>query len=266
MDKQFIEGWTGPEILDGEIIPARHFSGQGADAFFSTRHGAPTRDEILRRLGRISESPYMPVQKHTATVLEVRPETPPGRVADAVFTRDPNRFIGVVVADCVPILILDPVQKAVAAVHAGWRGTAGGILADTIDRMMSVYGSRPADLRVSVGPSIRSCCYNVGVEVADAVSAASASPGKPIEEFAHQREGKLYLDLAGANRYQAIRRGVPPERIEVVEACTCCQAERFHSFRRDGTGAGRQGAFIRLRPDRPTQDDSDEKERGRGKR
>jgi len=267
MDNVFFPGKGGMDFFNGGGISPNRFDQKGTTAFFSTRYGPASRAEMLRCLESLRESPYLPVQKHTSTVLEVGPDTPPDEVADAVITRDPNRFIGVVSADCVPILVLDPVVGAVGAVHAGWRGTAAGILHGTIDRLTSDFGSRPRNLLVSVGPSIRSCCYNVGVEVADAVQASAVDSDESTKgEIVTHRGGRIFLDLARANRLQAIQRGVPMEHVEVVAACTFCQPERFHSFRRDGAAAGRQGAFIALNRCVSPPDVTENAEKGDGKR
>lgn len=143
----------------------------------------------------------------------------PGRVGegDALIADHPGSWVGVRTADCVPLLFADTVRRAVAAVHAGWRGTAAGISVSALEAMADRFGTRPEDLVVAIGPAIGGCCYEVGPEVA--------------EQFG--MTGRLKLDLPEANRTQLAGAGVPPERIFVANLCTACLAGEFHSYRRD---------------------------------
>jgi len=213
-----------------------------AVAFFTTRRTPVETEALAPLLGVGADRVFRPVQRHTDRVLRYAPGDRP-EVADAVITDAAGVFIGVITADCVPILLHDPVSRSIGAVHAGWRGTAARILVRTIEEMGRAFGARPFDLHVAVGPSIRGCCYNVGPDVADAVRRASGEAGGRLVAL---REGRLHLDLAEANRLQAVGCGVEAGRIEVLEGCTACRPGSFHSYRRDGKEAGRQGAFIRL--------------------
>ena len=149
---------------------------------------------------------------------------------DALLTDRAGVAISIRTADCYPILLADPEHRAVAAIHAGWRGTAAGIVGETIARMRNVYGTRAEALYAAIGPGIGECCYEVGLEVA--------------RKFGKEMAGRL--DLGGENRKQLIAAGVLDARIEAVGGCTYCDAARFHSFRRDGQRAGRMISFIRL--------------------
>jgi YfiH family protein len=149
-------------------------------------------------------------------------------VGDALLENSPGSVIAVKTADCIPILVVDPHHRAVAAVHAGWRGTAAGIVQRAVKEMQEHFGSDPADLEAALGPGILECCYEVGPEVA--------------ERFG--RRGRARLDLPGINRLQLIQAGVSASRIYVSNLCTMCQPEKFHSFRRDKDGAGRLYSFI----------------------
>ena len=133
---------------------------------------------------------------------------------DALITAQPGLLLTIRTADCIPVLIADPVRRAVAAIHAGWRGTAAGIAGKTVKKMMESFSSDPADLIAAIGPGIGKCCFEVGPEVA--------------EQFAG---GERHVDLAGANRRDLIAAGV--SRIAVGAPCTCCQVGLFHSFRRE---------------------------------
>ncbi|MEY4505235.1 MAG: hypothetical protein RL154_1532 [Pseudomonadota bacterium] len=146
---------------------------------------------------------------------------------DALISNDKNIAVGVVVADCVPIVFFDPVQNVVAAVHAGWRGTAGNIAVKTILKMQEDFGSKAQDIFAGIGPSIKGCCYEVGAEVAKEFGLT------PI---------KQKIDLQCINREKLILAGV--KSIEVLEFCTACD-ERFFSYRKD-TECGRFAAVIWL--------------------
>ena len=146
---------------------------------------------------------------------------------DALLEDRPGAVIAIKTADCIPILLVDERHHAVAAVHAGWRGTVARIAAGAVEAMRTRYGSEPRDLHAAIGPGIGKCCFEVGPEVA-------AQFGEP---------GRVHIDLTAANGRQLQESGVTPERIYASNLCTMCQAEDFHSFRRDGEGAGRLYSF-----------------------
>lgn len=174
-------------------------------------------------------------QIHSACVLDAR-ECRPGAEGDALISRDPDTFIAVKTADCVPLLIADPVQRAVAAVHAGWRGTLAGIASVAVARMAQAFQSRPADLLAAIGPSIGPCCFEVGPEVATQFSAL----------FPERRnlDQKTTLDLREASRRQLLHAGVPPAQIDAGPPCTCCGGPEFYSWRRDRTTGQRMFSTI----------------------
>ena len=149
---------------------------------------------------------------------------------DALLTGTLGLWLSVRSADCYPILLADTKNRAVAAVHAGWRGAAAGIVPNTIAKMRTQFGTAPADLVASIGPGIGVCCYEVGADVA--------------RLFGAERAG--LLDLAAANRRQLIDAGVPEPRIDVLRVCTFCDAARFYSFRREKEQAGRMISYIGL--------------------
>jgi hypothetical protein len=181
---------------------------------------------------------YLPLQKHTDKVAVIDHDLQP-LVADAVISRRRGLLIGVQVADCVPVLIYDRRNQAFAAVHAGWRGTAEGIVKKTIEVMVHRFCLSPQDMLVAFGPSIRSCCYQVGYEVVGAVSRATGEGSYVIE-----RGEKYHLDLAAANRLQAISCGVLPEHVWTSDDCTSCLPEKYYSYRRDRAYSGKQFGFI----------------------
>lgn len=160
--------------------------------------------------------------------------------ADAVFClrKDPPGLVPAVqVADCVPLLLADRRGRAVAAVHAGWRGTAAGI-ARRVVQALGAHGIEPQELIAALGPSIGPCCYEVGEDV---LAAVSAGTGAPPDLLAPQ--GRR-LDLRLANRLQLQAAGLAPDRIHAAPWCTSCASELFYSYRRQGPRAGRLLACI----------------------
>lgn len=214
----------------------------GIEAFFTGRSGSSVSAPVCP--GLTFARLYMPRQEHTDRVLWVDGGTADGLVADAVVTGRPGLMLGVRVADCVPILVADPVRRVVAAVHAGWRSTAARILPKTIDAMRREAGTDAGDVLLSIGPSIRGCCYNVGEEVVGAI--ADACSGQGSGSWLSRRGGTAYVNLAEANRVQAALAGVPEDRISVASFCTACRNDLFHSYRLEGQSAGRQGGYIMI--------------------
>lgn len=157
--------------------------------------------------------------------------------ADALISNRPGLMLAVRTADCLPILVADEYTRAVAAVHAGWRGTAAGIAAKTVAEMRRSFGSRPGNLKVWLGPGIGKCCFEVGPEVAVQFTGFTGPAN---------RTGKVLLDLKAANMRQLIGSGVGASRIETQGSCTRCDSTLFHSWRRDGNLAGRMTAAIGL--------------------
>jgi YfiH family protein len=151
---------------------------------------------------------------------------------DALISREPGLILSIRTADCLPILIADPVGRAVAAVHAGWRGTVSQIATRTVEKMAAEFGSEAQNLQVAIGPGILKCCFEVGPEVA--------------AQFGGPTEGKSKVDLVEANTRQLIDTGIPALHIEAIGLCTFCNAGEFHSFRRDA-GPGRMVSWIGIR-------------------
>ena len=154
---------------------------------------------------------------------------------DALISDTPGLLVGVKTADCVPILLADTRNRAVAAVHAGWKGTAKSIVTAALDRMSSAFGAQPADLVVGIGPCIGACCYEVGQDVA--AEFQKWHPNLPSE-------GKVRLDLVEVNIQQLRDAGVERSNIEAIDRCTYCGGYDLESFRRDGEIAGRMISAI----------------------
>jgi len=170
----------------------------------------------------------------------------PGEVrhldGDALVTRQPGVPVAVLVADCVPVLLWDPRNKVVAAVHAGWRGTAAEIVARTLESMTERAGTRAQDVRAAIGPAIGGCCYDVGPEVVQALEQVIP----PADFLEGEDDGARRVDLRRANAAMLRRAGLGDGAVEMVGGCTCCSDE-FYSYRRDGPRTGRQMGVIELR-------------------
>ncbi|MBI4495906.1 MAG: peptidoglycan editing factor PgeF [Deltaproteobacteria bacterium] len=172
---------------------------------------------------------------------EKGPWSEPG---DALITRIPGIALGVFTADCLPILLFDPILPAVGAVHAGWRGTALGVAKMAVQEMEKSLGCQPGYLIAAMGPAIGPCCY----EVDGPVEEAFAAGGIPWAEVARRRPGgKWSLDLGRANSWILERAGVRAENIHFPAACTSCRTDLFHSYRRERGGRGKQLNFIVLK-------------------
>ena len=166
-------------------------------------------------------------QVHSNVVVDAR-SVDASTQADALISDLPGTIIGVRTADCVPILIADERLRAVAAVHAGWRGTAQLIAVAAVRELITHFGARLADLHAAIGPAIGLCCYEVGSEVA--------------RQFGYDDSGPTHLDLAGINEQQLRVAGV--RDVWRADECTFCGAERFYSYRREKEQAGRMRSFI----------------------
>jgi hypothetical protein len=224
-----------------------------------------------------AEDVAMAKQVHGREVVVVREDHVPPAVApeaDVFVSSSARTAIAVRVADCVPLLMADRRRGVVAAVHAGWRGTAARAAVAAVDALEHQFGTRPADLLVAIGPSIGACCYEVGAELVDAFAAAGherhlidrwfLAPAAPrgsrerpasAEGFGEARRRalgargrpKLRLDMAGANRDQLLVAGVPDEQIHMSGLCTAMHLDVLTSFRAEKEKAGRIAGVIRAR-------------------
>lgn len=185
-----------------------------------------------------------PKQVHGCRVVrgeDCRREPPPE--ADAVVSIEPGLPVAVVTADCVPVLLATQDGAAVAAVHAGWRGLAAGVIEAGVAALVEAAGAAPEQLAAGIGPHIGACCYEVDGPVLDALGAryvdAMTRAVRPV------REGHAMLDLGSVVAAALAAAGVPAECVGLDSAaCTHCDPERFHSYRRDGPRSGRLVHFI----------------------
>jgi len=175
--------------------------------------------------------------------------------ADVLISNAPDAAVAVRAADCVPILIADRDSGAVAAVHAGWRGTCAGAVGAAVSVLGAEFGSSPADLVVAIGPSIGVCCYEVGPELVDAFAAAGYERYLIDRWFTStpplrgsRARNPLRLDVAGANRDQLILAGIPEEQVHLSGLCTAMHLDVLTSYRVEKEKAGRLVAAIRPRP------------------
>jgi YfiH family protein len=191
-------------------------------AALGLEHGLAVRDAQLPGIWR--------AQQVHGTALVRAPGLAPGTRADALFTTEPGCAVGIQTADCVPILLAQRGGGAVAAVHAGWRGSAAGIALRSVERLCAELGARPGDWLAVIGPHIGPCCYEVDEPVRAAIDHADAfAPSR--------RAGHLMLDLERVTRAQLARAGLAAANVSRVGGCTHCDPRGYPSFRRDGTGA-----------------------------
>lgn len=202
--------------------------------------GGETRDETRARIaaslapaGRL----LLLKQVHGARVCEAPWEGLPE--ADAGVALGPGQILGIETADCLPVLIVDPRLRRVAAAHAGWRGTHQQVAPAAVQTLLA-YGSQAADLLAVLGPAIGVCCYEVGDELRAAFAGQAAV-------LATGPRGRAHLDLRATNTAQLLAAGLSPEHIGQIDECTHCQAALYHSYRRDGPGAGRMISYVGYR-------------------
>jgi YfiH family protein len=200
-------------------------------------------DENLHRVaqavGARKKDLFAAYQVHGRAVTVVEKETEPRPQCDVLVTSSPEKTLMLRYADCTPVLLADPKRRVVAAVHAGWRGSAVRAAGAAVEALHDKFGSQPRDILAGIGPAIGPCCYTVGQDVVEAFA------DRP-ELFSRTEQGQR-LDLWAANQQALVEAGVPSEQIEVAGICTQCESERFFSHRaNDGQPAGRFAALIRL--------------------
>lgn len=248
------------DVLDGAAhCFSTRFGGVSEGALASLNLGTHRGDrpenvlENYARLGRAvgfaPEETVFTKQVHSAIVERVgRADCGRGlqreaeHGVDGLVTNEPGVALTIFSADCTPVLLFDPVARAIGAAHAGWRGTAAGIAARAVEAMQREFGCRPENIRAAVGPCIGPCCFETDADVPDAMRAALGSEaGQAIRPAG----AKFYVDLKRLNAIWLRRAGVTC--IDVSADCTACQPQRFWSHRRVGNARGSLAAIIRLR-------------------
>lgn len=210
---------------------------------------------LCAALGADSDRLVLSKQVHQDTVRQVTAADagkgllrPADYTADALVTNVPGMSLMVFSADCIILLLHDPVTGSIGAVHAGWRGTALDLPAKAVAEMGRLYGARPRDIHVAIGPGIGACCFETHDDVPDALRAAFG-PGLNFSMFPQpDRPGKWAVDLKAVNAWRLTEAGVPREQIDLCPICTACNTDLFWSHRRTGDRRGVQGGLIGLRP------------------
>lgn len=179
---------------------------------------------------------YLVLKQVHSNVVLLAGECGASAEGDGLITNEPGLFVAAKSADCVPLLLADPVHRVVAAVHAGWRGSLSNIAAAAVQRMEREFGSRPQDLVAALGPSIGPCCFEVGPEVA--VLFRDTLPER------NDLDRRTAIDLWMVNWRHLVGAGVAPERVDTRPPCTCCGGDEFYSWRRDHIAGQRMFASI----------------------
>ncbi len=225
--------------------------------FFSLKDGAVegspyNNPEMFRQLGLEDAVRVWPVQIHKTQVAVIRQEdmdaaedsTPASIIipdTDGMITNLKNVLLTTVHADCLAVFCYDPVKKAIGLCHAGWRGTCAGIAMEMIEKMEEEYGCDSDDLQICISPGISQCCFEVGMEVAEAFAENWTFAEDYITRTPQDAaNGKCHIDIKGINQEQLELMGIPTEQIQVSEHCTCCEPELFCSYRREG------GTYMRM--------------------
>jgi len=204
-------------------------------------------------------------QFHSAMIRFFQAKTAEPCKGDASLTNEPGLLLAAQTADCVPILLVDPKKRCIAAIHAGWRGTLARIAEKTAGQMRMRFGSKPGDLLAAVGPSIGGCCYEVGTELVTKFTSQFAGAEDWFDELrtgdepnplqwlnmmppGHQPPPKnVRLDLRKANRSQLLAAGIVEKNIFISDLCTGCHTDLLFSYRKEGVGSGRLMSVIGIR-------------------
>ncbi len=227
--------------------------------FFTKRGcsvGGATTDRawatIAKSLGLSSQSLIRVRQEHGRDVVIIRRSRAHSIMsyrtigADAIVTDDPMIALGIRVADCVPILLCDPITRTVGIAHAGWRGTAAGIANEVVCAMRDEFCVKPRDMIAAIGPSIGPCCYEVGEEVHKKFILAGHTKAALEKWFSQKRDSRCHLDLWQANRDQLMFSGMSDDRIHTAGLCTSERTDLFYSHRQESNTAERFAAVIRV--------------------
>lgn len=212
---------------------------------FGSQHGEGMNmeknlDLLKQSIGFVNTRFVIPRQTHT-DVVAVVDESNCDEIfenTDALITNSANIVVCIKTADCVPILLLDPVRKVIGAVHAGWRGTAQNIGGKAIEKMVKIFGSNPSDIIAAIGPSISMEHYEVGPEVIDTIAPMLYKAEKALST-SDTPTGKRHLNLSEANYQLLVQAGITERNIDSTSLCTYSHPDVFFSARRDGSKTGR---------------------------
>jgi YfiH family protein len=209
--------------------------------FGARNQGEPDRERLARALGLFSIAGMHQVHGQEIRIVESGSES---LRCDGIATDRAGAGVAVESADCVPILLWASRRNAVAAVHAGWRGTLARIAERAVSKLEQGFAAPPGEIHGVLGPAIGVCCYEVGEEVIEAY----ADGGSDVTRIARRGpRGRSHLDLLQENRSQLLSAGLSEGRIHASGLCTYCENDRFYSFRREGNGVGRIFGAIGIR-------------------
>lgn len=225
-----------------------------------------------RRAAQLSKKNAWPLvtlrQIHTDVIHLVSEAQDAPLAGDGLITRMPGILLAVMMADCLPVILVDPKQHAVGVFHAGWRGTLARIVEKGIGEMRKHFGTRAADIKAAIGPGIRGCCYQVGQELKDKFDSQFSYAAELFRETKERDEihekypllfltarapghselpKQIFLDLAEANRRQLLAAGVPARNITDLGLCTACNVDRFFSHRAEQGKTGRMMAVVGIK-------------------
>ena len=228
---------------------------------------------VERRAPRPSKQgvwPLVTLRQIHSDVIHLVSDVPSSPLpGDGLITRMPGLLLGVLTADCLPVILVDPKRRAVGVFHAGWRGTLARIVEKGIGEMRKHFGTRPADLKAAIGPGIRGCCYQVGQELKDKFDSQFSYAAELFRETKERDEihekypllfltarapghselpKKIFLDLADANRRQLLAARIPARNIADLGLCTSCNVDRFFSHRTEKGKTGRMMAVVGIKP------------------
>ena len=248
------------QFMNKRILKSSFLEAEQVMAFFTTRdlplkHGERkdlieevenNKQLICDELNIPLENLVIPIQTHSDNIYIVNSEQETGNRnltkqldnVDALITNNPNIALALNFADCVPIILYDPVKKVVAIVHAGWRGTVAKIASKTVEKMIENFNVNPQDIIALIGPCISKCCFEVKEDVLQ----------KLLQSVDNQEENVFYnshVDLKLINKLQLLASGVI--KIDLCEYCTCCQNELFFSYRKENGKTARHSAVIILK-------------------
>jgi len=254
--------YLDPELLKSAAVSVQGFTTRhegvsrapynslnlGLNTFDSPHSVQGNRSLLARSFGAKAEKFVMVNQCHGSDILVIDEPNPDYAHfqkidCDGIITNQPRVMIAVGVADCVPLLLLDPVKRVAAALHAGWKGSAANIAAKGVESLVKLFGSDRSRILAAIGPAIGPCCYEVDKTVCDAFSASGVEWAEVSSEAG---AGKWQLDLARVNLLQLLDAGLESGNIESAGKCVSCDHDRFFSYRRDGGETGRQAGFIML--------------------
>ena len=184
------------------------------------------------------------VRTITTADVHTDPYEKVGYEADGLMTDLPGVALVVHASDCIPILLYDPARRCVAALHAGWRGTAAGIAAAAVDRMKNVYGSHPGDILAAIGPGICRDCFETHEDVPNAMTAVMGTG--VLRHITIKENGKFAVDLKAVNAMRLEQAGLEERHIAICSACPSCDLDKFWSHRKLGNDRGSMAAAIQL--------------------